>query len=120
MKYYSESLKKLFDSEKELQESELAAQKKAEEKEKKAKELAANRKARANEIEDMLKERAALEKKIREKLADFTKDYGAFHLSYREPEDLFDFFFDHFRKFFDYYHVATSFNSSSDGLRSRM
>lgn len=96
MKYYSENLKKLFDTEEALNEAESAEKKRLEEKAKKEKELTATRKARANEIEDLLKERAKIEKAIKDKLSDFTKDYGAFHWSCREPDLFFNSFFDLF------------------------
>ena len=82
MKFYSENLNKLFDSEKELKEAE--AEKAAAEAEAKAKK------------EALTKERKALDKKIHEALKDFTKDYGSFHTSYSNAEDLFDSFWDWF------------------------
>ena len=96
MKFYSEDLNKLFDSEKELKEAEAA--KAAAEAEAKAKKeaLTKERKARAEVIEDLLKQRKALDKKIHEALKDFTKDYGSFHTSYSNAEDLFDSFWDWF------------------------
>ena len=96
MKFYSENLNKLFDSEKELKEAE--AEKAAAEAEAKAKKeaLTKERKARAEVIEDLLKQRKVLDKKIHEALKDFTKDYGSFHTSYSNAEDLFDSFWDWF------------------------
>ena len=96
MKYYSEDLKKLFDSEKELTEAEVAAKKAADEAKAKKEALTKERKTRAEEIEALLKERKALDKKIHTALAAFTKDYGSFHTSYSNAEDLFDAFWDWF------------------------
>ena len=96
MKYYSEDLKKLFDSEKELTEAEVAAKKAADEAKAKKEALTKERKTRAEEIEALLKERKALDKKIHAALAAFTKDYGSFHTSYSNAEDLFDAFWDWF------------------------
>lgn len=99
MKFYSEELDKLFDSEKELKEKEKEfSEKKAKEKAEKDK-LAAARKERAQEIEQVraqIKEIEELAQKKREELNDllraFNKDYGAYHVSLR-ADDFIDWFF---------------------------
>lgn len=96
MKYYSEELKKLFDSEKELTDAEAAAKKAAEEAKAKKEALTKERKDRAAEIEALIKERKELNKKISDRLGAFTKDYGSFHTSYSNANDLFDSFWDWF------------------------
>ena len=82
MKYYSEMLDAIYDSqaallkaEKEVKERE--AKKLAEEQEKKA-----NRAKRAKEVEDAFKAVSEAQKKAYSLLKDFTKDYGYFHMSY--------------------------------------
>lgn len=96
MKYYSEDLKKLFDSTEELTQAEAAAKKAAEDEKAKKEALTKERKSRAEEIEKLLKERKVLDKKIHEALKEFTRDYGSFHTSYSNAEDLFDAFWDWF------------------------
>ena len=91
MKYYSETLKKLFDSEEACasaeKEHELALKKQKEEKER----MQASRKARAEEVEAAMKEAADARKKYNDLLAAFCKDYGSYHYSFdpkNHAEDL--------------------------------
>lgn len=90
MKYYSEDLKKLFDSEDDL----VAAEKKSNDeriaKEKKDKELKEARSARAEEIENLIKQRNELNGKINEKINQFAKDYGSFHYSFKDSNGWFN------------------------------
>lgn len=82
MKFYSESLNKLFNTEKELMEAE-AKVKAAEAKkleEEKAKKAA--RATRAKEVEKALKEANEAQAKAVKMLKDFINDYGYFHMSY--------------------------------------
>ena len=92
MKYWSEKLNRLFDTEKACQDAEFKAkeeenreraQKEREARLKKEKEekLAAERKARAAEVEEARKTMVTAQHKYCELLEAFTKDYGAFHLS---------------------------------------
>lgn len=82
MKYYSEILKKAFDTEADCLKAEkeydakIAAKKEAEEK--KAKE----RKDRAKEVEDALKRAQEAKEEYLKLLEKFCKDYGSFHYSY--------------------------------------
>lgn len=91
MKYYSEKLKKLFDTEKELRSSEKEFELLEAEKKKKL-EL---KKARAKEVEDAYKAYATKVKEAElenKKLYDeylklrneFVSDYGSYHMSYTE------------------------------------
>lgn len=86
MKYYSDKLNKLFDTEKELEKAEQEADIKAykEKQEKEAK--AAERKARAAEVEEARKTMVAAQKKYQEVLEAFIRDYKSFHYSIKNDE----------------------------------
>lgn len=96
MRYYSEVLDKLFDTEKDLLSAEKAFQKRVEvEKALKAKEAeeakkkADERAARAKEVEAAAKAVQDAQKAYREKLNAFTKDYGGFHMTIKSDSDSF-------------------------------
>lgn len=106
MKFYSEKLNQLFDSEElcvkaekeaiqaENRERVLRERKAAEEKEKKEKE-AAERKTMAAEVTEALKAMNEAQKVYREKLQKFIKTYGTYHFSSSDVNDfpsLFNFF----------------------------
>lgn len=97
MKFYSEQLSKLFDTQAELEtaEEKANAAKRAEE-EKKAK-LKANRETRAKEVEDAFKTAAEAQKKANELLNAFLKDYGSYHTTLKDvPVSIWDAFFNLF------------------------
>ena len=97
MKFYSEQLSKLFDTQAELETAEEKenAAKRAEE-EKKAK-LKANRETRAKEVEDAFKTAAEAQKKANELLNAFLKDYGSYHTTLKDvPVSIWDAFFNLF------------------------
>ena len=96
MKYFSEHLNKLFDTEKELKEAEAAKIAADEEAKAKKEALSKARKERATAIDELLKKRKELDKEIQKALKEFTKDYGSYHASYQNAEDLFDSFWDWF------------------------
>lgn len=81
MRYYSDELNKLFDSEKELQDAEqtkkIEAYKAKQEKEKKD----AERKAMAKEVEEARKAMVAARTKYAEALEAFCKRFGTYHTS---------------------------------------
>lgn len=82
LKYYSEVLDAVFDTEKELKESEdkfftMKQKKEAEEKQKKA-----ERTKRAKEVEEAIKTANEAQTKAISLLRKFTTDYGYFHYSY--------------------------------------
>ena len=86
MKYYSEILKKAFDTEAaclkaEKEHTEMVAAKKATEEK-----LAKARKERAKEIEDALHEVYKARKHYTELLEAFCKDYGAFHFTLKDSD----------------------------------
>ena len=101
MKYYSEQLKKLFDTPEELlaAEEKVNAAKRAEE-EKKA-QLKAQREQRAKEVEEAIRQAQEDQKKANasskhavEVLNAFVKDFGAYHTTFRgAPVSIWDAFF---------------------------
>jgi seryl-tRNA synthetase len=72
MKYYSEKLNKLFDTEKEL----VAAEKELADKEAKKAELAKSKKADANKVEEAFKARNAARREYNTKVMDARKAYN--------------------------------------------
>lgn len=97
MRYYSDKLKKLYDSEKELK---AAEDELAEQEAEKAK-LAETRKVRALEVEDAYKKTLEARKEAREliKKADesyndllkkFVKDFGSYHMTYTKTDEGYD------------------------------
>lgn len=92
MKFYSETLNKVFDTEKacveaeEKYRAELEAKKAAEAKK------AETRKARAAEVEEAMKAAREARAKYDKLLSEFCKDYGTFHYSFSGDDDIFDFF----------------------------
>ena len=81
MKYFSEKLNKLFDSEKELKEAEYKNEVKIKaEKEKKEKD-AAERKTQTAEVESARKAMVEARKAYADALEKFTKRWGSYHLS---------------------------------------
>lgn len=79
MKYYSEILKKVFDSEQECVEAEAAE-----------KQLTSERKKRAAEVEAARKELQEANTRYNKLLKEYCKDYGAFHYKLNDREDLKD------------------------------
>ena len=114
MKYYSEKLNKLYDSEEKLFDDERVYEEQLTEKKQKEELLKSQRKDRANEIikatedynnyvqEAQKKEQELLDKVISLR-NDFIKDYGCFNVSYKTtspivkaPKSIFDIFYDIF------------------------
>lgn len=93
MKFYSENLNKLFDSQEACEQAEAEAKRIADEKAKAEAKKAETRKARAKEVEEALKAATAARAKYDKLLREFCKDYGAFHMSYTDMDkDFVDFF----------------------------
>lgn len=82
MKYYSEVLKKCYDSVEALEKAELEVKKKDEEKAKKD----AEKSKRAKEVEEAFKTANAAYKKAEELLSDYLKDYKTFHTTYSSED----------------------------------
>lgn len=81
MKFYSEKLNKLFETQKELEDAEQQEKIKAyKEKQAKAK-AAAERKTRAAEVEAAREAMITAQSKYREVLEAFCRDYGTYHIS---------------------------------------
>lgn len=87
MKFYSEKLNKLFETEKECAEAENAHEKALAEAEAKKKVLAEERASRAKEIDRLYEEMIKAQKAHAKAVNDFVKDYGSYHKTYRSFED---------------------------------
>jgi len=95
MKYFSEKLNKVFESEEECVEAENKFELAKQEKEEKERQLAETRKERAHEIEDAWKKVVDDRKEYMKLVDNFVKDYGSFHYTFRSQEPVFadmDFF----------------------------
>lgn len=114
MRYYSDKLNKLFDSEESLQE----AEKQQEEKEAEKQQLAETKKVRAAEVEDAYKKTLEAREEANKIIRDadkvyydlrdkFVKDFGSYHMTYTDDNgnrslqvsDLVDSVFDAFKNF---------------------
>ena len=92
MKYYSESTRLLYDTEKEALEAEKALTEKREAEEKAKAQKKAERATRAKEVNEALKAADEANVKARNLLNAFLKDYGSYHTTIHEettPEGLF-------------------------------
>lgn len=92
MKWYSEKLNKLFDSEKECVEAEEAHDKAVAEAEEKKKALSEARAARAKEVEAAYKAAIDARKEYEEVLHSFVKDYGSYHTTFKSSDPFFSLF----------------------------
>lgn len=84
MKYYSEKLNALYNSQAELEEAEYAVEKAQKEKEERESKLKAERKARADEIKAALEQVESASKEYYDLVQKFVRDYGSFHLTVDE------------------------------------
>lgn len=82
MKYYSEKLKKVYDTVEDLQTAETAYDKERAAEDAKQKE----RKARAAEINKARKELVNAQKNYNDLIAKFVKDYGSYHATYTDND----------------------------------
>ena len=89
MKFYSEKLNKLFDTEDACAEAEDAHAKAVAEAEAKKKALADERATRAKEVEELYKAAVEAKKAYDAKLQAFLKDYGSFHATFRNVDPFF-------------------------------
>ena len=100
MKYFSEKLNKVFDTEQACVEAESAHDKAIAEKKAKEEKLVAERKSRAAEVENAYKVSVEAAKHYHELLDKFCKDYGSFHMTLKSgdfnPFDGFDHLFKSF------------------------
>lgn len=99
MKYYSETLNKVFENEKDCLDAEKEYKAKVEEEEKRKKELADSRKIRAKEVEDAYKAIIDAQKHYNELKNKFVEDFGSFHMTFSTTDDFHSLFSDLFRIF---------------------
>ena len=99
MKYYSETLNKVFENEKDCLNAEKEYEAKVEEEEKRKKELADSRKVRAKEVEDAYKAIIDAQKHYNELKNKFVEDFGSFHMTFSTTDDFHSLFSDLFRIF---------------------
>ena len=99
MKYYSETLNKVFENEKDCLNAEKEYKAKVEEEEKRKKELADSRKVRAKEVEDAYKAIIDAQKHYNELKNKFVEDFGSFHMTFSTTDDFHSLFSDLFRIF---------------------
>jgi phage I-like protein len=98
MKYYSEELKKFYDSAEECSDAEKKFEEEMFAAETKRKALAEKRSARAEEVEQAYAALSDARKTYYDKLNEFVKDYGSFHMSIKGvDEDPFQFFTEFFK-----------------------
>lgn len=99
MKYYSETLNKVFENEKDCLKAEKEHKEKVEAEEKHKKELADSRKIRAKEVEDAYKAVIDAQKHYHELKNQFVEDFGSFHMTFSTIDDFPSLFSDIFRIF---------------------
>lgn len=89
MKYFSEKLNKVFESEQECVEAENKLEIEEKAKAEKEKQLAETRKERAHEIEEQYKKIMDDRKEYQRMIDDFVRDYGGFHCTFKSNEPIF-------------------------------
>jgi len=92
MKFYSEKLNKVFDTEEQCVEAERAHERAITEAETKRLKLAEERANRAKEVEELYKAAVEAKKAYDEKLREFLKDYGSFHATFKNVDPFFTLF----------------------------
>jgi len=92
MKYFSEKLNKVFDTEKACVEAEDAHDKEVAEKEAKQKALTEERATRAKNVEDLYKQAVEAKAAYDKELRAFLDDYGSFHCTLKNVDPFFGFF----------------------------
>lgn len=92
MKYFSEKLNKVFDTEEACVKAERAHETAIAEAEAKKKALAEERATRAKEVEELYKAAVEAKKAYDEKLKEFLRDYKTFHATFKTTDPFFSFF----------------------------
>ena len=92
MKFYSEKLNKLFDTEELCQQAESQHEKAVAEAEAKKKALADERANRAKTVEELYKKAVEAKQTYDKALHDFVKDYGSFHFTFKTTDPFFGIF----------------------------
>ena len=92
MKYFSEKLNKVFDTEKACVEAEMAHDKTVAEAEAKKKALADERANRAKAVEELYDKAVKAKQEYDKALQGFLKDYGSFHATFKTTDPFFGIF----------------------------
>lgn len=92
MKYFSETLNKVFDSEQACLEAEKQQAEALKAAEAKKKALDDQRATRAKEVEEAYKAAVEAKKKYNQVLQEFLKDYKTFHATFKDVDPFFSFF----------------------------
>lgn len=87
MKFYSDKLQKLYDTQEECAEAERIAQEKEDAEKTRKSKLKAERAKRAEEIETAYKVKREADKRYSELVNNFIKDYGCYHYTYRDVDE---------------------------------
>ena len=100
MLYYSELLKRTFDSAEECENAENKELTRLEQERQDNEKKIAEKKARAAEIESTYKEMQNAKEKYNKLVSDFIKDYKSFHFTFSNTNDFLNDVFDTYFKFF--------------------
>lgn len=92
MKFYSEKLNKLFDTQEACAQAEEAHAKAVAEEEAKKKALADERANRAKNVEELYKQAVEAKQAYDKALQEFLKDYGSFHATFKAKDPFFGIF----------------------------
>ncbi len=92
MKFYSEKLNKLFDTQDACAQAEVAHEKALAEAEAAKKAKADARAERAKKVEELYKAAINAKKAYDAELKDFLKDYGSFHATFKNVDPFFSIF----------------------------
>ena len=92
MKFYSEKLNKMFDTQELCAQAESEHEKALAEVEARQKALTEERATRAKEVEELYKAAIEAKKAYDEKLRAFLKDYGSFHATFKNVDPFFTLF----------------------------
>lgn len=93
IRYYSDELKRFFNTAEECEKAEAALLKQRKEEEERKAKMASERATRAKEVEDALNKLNEAKKNYDEKLRAFCQDYGSWHYTFTSDKpDLSDIF----------------------------
>lgn len=92
MKFYSEKLNKLFDTQELCAQAESEHDKAVAEAEAKKKALADERATRAKKVEELYKQAVQAKQEYDKALQDFLTDYGSFHTTFKTTDPFFNIF----------------------------
>lgn len=89
MKFYSEKLNAMFDTQEACAQAESEHDKQVAEAEAKKKALADERATRAKAVEELYKQAVEAKQKYDKALQEFLKDYGSFHATFKSTDPFF-------------------------------